>query len=252
MTRYFFIYVIIAALLTACESNFSSPPISWKNVNQYNDNEESSSPDSDTGGVGDDNSAEPVDDSEQAENTVDRSLRIDLQFDNNLDNLAEYVYEHYWIGTPSYDGGALDLAGTNSYVLFPHNDDFGGMNSISITVVCRVTGVPEAANLAVLKKYQQYEIRLGEDQVYASIMTDESGNVVVDTYNYSEVNNSDWHTIKADYDGEYFEVFVDDISIGKKQCTGTVLNRTEHDLYIGKDPWGDSFCGQIDSVVLSW
>lgn len=155
-----------------------------------------------------------------------------------------------WLNEASFADGTLDLyADTPNGVVFPHEDRFGGMETFSLNIRARKRDPNTGGRL--LTKYLQYNLAVGADSVTCILVNERGENVRLGKWSFNDIQDTEWHNYAIMYDGFAVSLLVDDEVIDSAPFSGNVNSDHGHDLYIGKNPWGDSFHGQIDSVNMA-
>jgi hypothetical protein len=102
-------------------------------------------------------------------------------------------------------------------------------------------------------KHVYYTLGLGADSIDAYVQTT-GGGIDLDVYHFAAIADTAWHDYAIRYDSRTgaAELRVD----GEVAATGSGSGFVRwdacdpRDLVIGKNPWGDTFAGEIDELAL--
>ena len=184
---------------------------------------------------------------------IDQGLIGYWPFENSADDQSGTGNNGQWIGTPSYDVGyqglALSTDGTSngSYVLVPHSSSLDGMSELSIVFWARKhTGAPRNR---VIYKHLSYALEVQPDRFNGMLYNDngEQGSFYVIQ---NSIDDTLWHHYGVTYDGTAIIVYIDGVAVDTVGFSGNIAVNPTRDLYLGKDPWGNSFNGLLDEVRI--
>ncbi len=177
--------------------------------------------------------------------------------DGNVNDSSGNNLNGVWHGTARYAAGhtgqpgdqAIDVSSTiTNYVTVAHNDLLGGIEKPTISVWARKNNPDQGGE--IVSKYLQYRITIG-DRSMSSYVGNQYGTLGrANNYNVSAIHDSNWHHYLLAYDGSSVMLSVDGVLQATAPLTGTVASVSGRDLYIGRDPWGPSFDGQIDELII--
>ncbi|MBN1888445.1 MAG: hypothetical protein JW850_10660, partial [Thermoflexales bacterium] len=178
---------------------------------------------------------------------------LQMHFNGNTRDSSVNKFPGTWWGTVAYTSGisgqALDLsAAITNYVMIAQNDRLGGMEQLIVSVWARKND-PDVGGTLVTKA-GQYQLVLSNRYVYSYVGNEAGVYGRANSSRLDTVYNTDWHHYVLTYDGALVKLYVDDEQVAEGPLTGTVKLNSMHHLYIGKDPWGGSFDGQIDELVI--
>ncbi len=149
-------------------------------------------------------------------------------------------------------GKAIYLDGTENgpYALVERDGTLSGMGELTISMWAKKSTPDSGGEL--LRKHTSYHIQLStssNNRIYPGLSTTETESKypAITTEN---ISNADWHHYALTYDGATAKFFVDGSSVWSDSYSGNVVESPTRDVYIGKDPWGNSFDGSIDDVML--
>jgi hypothetical protein len=179
---------------------------------------------------------------------------LQMHMDGDVQDSSGNGLHAAWQGTASYttgvSGQALDLTNAN-YVYTGHHDLLGGMSQVTIDVWARKNDADGGGQLVL--KHLQYALAVDGNDVVGYVGNAEGTLGRANVYNYSAVNDTQWHHYVLAYNGSEVRLFVDDVLVGDASLTGTVQNDPGYSFYVGWDPWptpGSSFEGQIDELLI--
>jgi len=178
---------------------------------------------------------------------------LDLAFDNDLLDDSANLLHGSWQGAPSFskgqEGSALDLSPEqDNYVLVEHDEALAGMETLNISLWAKKNDARQGGTL--LKKHRHYTIRLGARYIVANLSNDQGQSVWLNAYHTALVDDTAWHFYQLRYDGQTAKLLVDDQVVAEEQFSGRINIDVSRDLYIGKNPWGQSFNGLLDELII--
>jgi parallel beta-helix repeat protein len=191
------------------------------------------------------------------------NLNVYLPLDNNvLDSSGKNNHGSWYAGSsPSgsssfssgRSGQAVSLDGTAGglYVLIDDNNDvpagmLDGMDNLTLSVWVKKKTASEYRE--ILLKHISYKIQLTSTGVSAYVYndTDQRHDISVNT----GTADTEWHHIALTYNGSAINLYLDGSMVKSVSASGKVDRNPSRDIYIGKDPWGNSFNGYIDEVRI--
>lgn len=105
----------------------------------------------------------------------------------------------------------------------------------------------------IFLKHVCYILAVGADTINSYIQTD-TGQIDLDVYGAAAIDDTEWHHYEITYDSRTGQA---ELSVhGAVLASGTGSGRVRwnpcdlRDISVGRDPWGDSFDGLIDELVL--
>ncbi|MCP4122754.1 MAG: LamG domain-containing protein [Bacteroidetes bacterium] len=144
---------------------------------------------------------------------------------------AEYINGHY--------GKALDLNGTNQYVLFNH-EHFGQDNRVGISFWFKSGQIGEWSTLV---ECSDLAVRTHSDHIYFSIYNGLSPGLAIATF-----TEDTWTNVTGTYDGATIRIFINGVLDDDNDYTA-VLDRQGYPLAIGfhvENLWR----GSIDELFI--
>jgi hypothetical protein len=182
---------------------------------------------------------------------------LELHLDGTGADSSESGFAPAWEGSPSWDAGhegqaaSFDGSADGSYIVIGDDPRLCGMGLLTISVWARKAS---SAGGTILLKHVYYTLGVGSDSIDAYVQTDGTGGIDLDVYGLDAIDDTEWHHYVMGYDSRTgtAELLVD----GEVVSTGTGTGFVRYDpcdprdLYVGKDPWGDTFDGQIDELVV--
>ena len=178
------------------------------------------------------------------------NVALFLPFDGTLENESDYDLNVYWSGTGIYDRGILNESVSTlngSYPAVSHNDVLDGFDKFTISGWAKKTA-PSSGGFFV-NKHVTYHCQIGESSFIGYIYDIDGGR---HNYAFSTgiIADTDWHHYVVEYDGSSIIGYVDSILVGSTPFSGQVVSNPSRNIYIGKDPWGDTFQGSIDELRI--
>ena len=181
------------------------------------------------------------------------NLVMHLNFDGSLTDFSGKYNNGAWIGNSSYGPGiigqgiSLDGTSNGSYVLVEHDETLDGMNKLTISAWAKNN--PTNASGYIVQKHITYFLADEENRIH-SYVTNKDGiaKQLVPTTNAT--NDTEWHHYAQTYDGSTARIYLDGEELKSEQFSGSVAVNPSRKLYIGKNPWGNSFDGTIDEVRI--
>ena len=157
-------------------------------------------------------------------------------------------------GAVEYDTGrsgqAISLDGTSdgSYVNADRDSSLSGMPQFTIAGWAR-KNTPDTGGV-LLVKHVTYRIDIGASNINTYIFTTSGRNDLDDTN--APVQDTEWHHYALTYDGSAMRLYIDgDERTSSSGISGNIVDSSaDRDLLFGKDPWGNTFNGLIDDVVI--
>jgi len=183
---------------------------------------------------------------------------LELLLDGDVADSSPNGFVPAWVGTPVYAAGhegeaaSFDGSTDGPYVVLEDDPLLCGMGMLAISVWARKNS---EAGGAILLKHVYYALGVSANSVDAYVQTEDTGGIDLDVYGLEDINDTDWHHYELEYDsrtGEA-ELRVDGAVVSTGTGTGFVRRDPcdPRDLYIGKDPWGETFDGLVDELVIT-
>ncbi|MBF0102639.1 MAG: LamG domain-containing protein [Desulfobacterales bacterium] len=187
------------------------------------------------------------------ESQADTILRMNFNGDVNDDSSNSLNGE--WVGTESYsmgldsNGQSLNLSPTNNnYVIVRHDEMLSGMQQLHISIWAKKNNSEIGGY--IINKHNHYVIKIGSNFVNGFITNSQGQCMHIKKYSLASIRNTSWHHYELTYDGEMVRLWVDEQEVAQHNFTGSINTDKSRDLYIGKNPWGSSFDGQIDALEI--
>jgi hypothetical protein len=177
-----------------------------------------------------------------------------MHFDGDVNDSSGNALHGTWQGSEQYAPGSIgqsiDLSvSDNNYVIVDNDDRLGGMEQLTVSVWAKKNNPDIGGTLIV--KHGQYSISIGRNYV-SSYVGNEAGVMGrANKYSMNSINDTEWHNYALSYNGSLVELFVDGVMTADAPLSGIVRVNSGHNLYIGKNRWGDAFEGQIDELLIS-
>ena len=181
------------------------------------------------------------------------NLNLYINFDNTVLDFSGKNNNGAWQGDESYAQGITDQAASldgtaeGSYVLVNHSETLDGMDKLTLSIWAKKNNADIGEYL--FHKYVTYMLNIGKDG-FGSYIFDSSGNRTTVSSTNALINNTDWHHYALTYDGTNAKLYLDGQEIYSKPATGTIAVNSDRPVYIGKNPWGNSFNGSIDEAKI--
>jgi hypothetical protein len=182
---------------------------------------------------------------------------LELHFDGDLTDGSPSGFTPAWDGgtggfAEGHEGQAASFtAPEGPWVVIGDDPRLGGMGLLAISVWARKNG---AAGGTVFLRHVYYTLGIGADSIDAYVQT-ESGGIDLDAYGYAAIDDTAWHHYVITYDSRTGEatLLVDDVVAASGTGSGFVRSDPcdPRELYIGRDPWGATFDGLIDELVIT-
>jgi len=190
------------------------------------------------------------------EDCADAAPILELHFDGGLEDTSPSGFVPEWgedAGSfgEGQSGQALSVAGGDSpYVVVQDDPKLGGMGLLTISVWARKNSTTGGT---IFLKHVCYTLNIRADTIDAYVQT-ENESIDLDVYGTEAINDTLWHHYVITYDSRtgVAALSVDDVELSSGTGSGTVRwNPCDlRDIYVGRDPWGDSFDGLIDELVI--
>jgi hypothetical protein len=181
---------------------------------------------------------------------------LQLSFEGNVEDASPNGLDGTWSeGAGSYaaghEGQAIALAGGDSpFVVVAESDKLGGMGRFSASVWAKKNS---STGGTIYLKHVCYTLGVGADSVNAYVQTDE-GQADLNVYSGVPIDDTEWHHYLVTYDSTTGEaaLYVDGVEVSSAVAGGFVRYDPcdPRELNVGRDPWGDSFDGLIDELVI--
>jgi hypothetical protein len=190
------------------------------------------------------------------EDCADAAPLLELHFDGGLEDTSPSGFVPEWgedAGSfgEGQAGQALSVGGGDSpYVVVQDDPRLGGMGLLTISVWARKNNTTGGT---IFLKHVCYILGIRSDTIDAYVQT-ENESIDLDVYGTEVINDTLWHHYEITYDSRTGRaaLLVDGTELSSGTGSGTVRwNPCDlRDIYVGKDPWGDSFDGLIDELVI--
>lgn len=137
------------------------------------------------------------------------------------------------------------------YFVIDDDPRLGGMGLFTLSVWARKRAADTGGT--VVLKHVYYTLALGADSIDAYVQT-AGGGIDLDVYHFAAIADTAWHHYAIRYDARTgaAELRVDGEVAASGSGSGFVRWDAcdPRDLVIGKNPWGDTFAGEIDELAL--
>ena len=181
-----------------------------------------------------------------------------LSFEGTLADSSPLAFAPTWQDgqggfVAGHVGQALSLpgGGGGAYVLVGEDPRLKGMGMLTVDVWARKRSAGGGG--AIVLKHVYYSLGVSGDTVDAYVQTD-AGQVGLNVYHLAAVADTAWHHYVLRYDARagQGQLQVDDVVVSTAAGSGFVRADPcdARDLYIGKDPWGNAFDGEIDELMI--
>ncbi|MBF0102638.1 MAG: right-handed parallel beta-helix repeat-containing protein [Desulfobacterales bacterium] len=178
-----------------------------------------------------------------------------MHFNGDVNDYSSYNLNGEWVGTEFYsmgldsNGQSLNLSPTNNnYVIVRHDEMLSGMQQLHISVWAKKNN-PETGG-DIIRKHNHYIMKIGANFIDGFITNNQGQCLHIKKYFLENIRNTSWHHYELKYDGEIISLLVDGLEVAQNNFTGSINTDASRDVYIGKNPWGSSFDGQIDELEI--
>jgi len=177
-----------------------------------------------------------------------------MHFDGDVYDSSGNALHGTWQGSAQYAPGtvnqAIDLSvSMDNYVMVDSDDRLGGMEQLTISLWAKKNN-PDAGG-TLIKKHVQYSISIGRNFVETYVANENGVLGRANVYRMNAISDTEWHNYALSYNGSAVELFIDGVKVSDAPLSGNVRPNNAYSLFIGKNPWGGSFEGQIDELVIS-
>ncbi len=182
------------------------------------------------------------------------NLVMFIDFEGNVFDLSGKNNHGTWQGSESYGQGiigqAASLDGTSdgSYVIVDIDETLEGMDQLTLSAWVKKNN----ANVGgiIFLKHAIYFLSVESNSIYYYLFNSLGKRINI-TPTTELVNDTDWHHHAMTYDGNTIKVYLDGREIALEPFSGSIaVSTSTRSLYIGKNPWGNSFNGAIDKVRI--
>ncbi|MFP4661704.1 MAG: immunoglobulin domain-containing protein [Halanaerobiales bacterium] len=182
----------------------------------------------------------------------DPDLLLRMDFEGNLLDSSANGFDGRWNGEENYvtgiNGMAMDTSvSAENYVKVDSSPILGGMEEITIAVRARKNNAGIGG--ALFWKHSQYRVVINDDLIYGYLSTEE-GSARPLARNLESIHDTEWHHYTLVYDGLNACFYVDGQAAGNSVLHSGTVGINNRKIYIGRDPWGESFDGQIDDFRI--
>jgi hypothetical protein len=173
-------------------------------------------------------------------------------FEGNLNDLSGHNLNGTWTGTAAYGAGqagqglALDGTSGGGYPTVADNVILDGMGRLTLSLWAKKTAAATGGSL--LKKHVTYDLNISAASVGGYIFSNGAVRTNI-TATVAGISNTDWHHYCISFDSTAMRVYVDGRLYNTIAAAGPI-DATANELYIGKDPWGNSFAGAVDELKI--
>ena len=174
-------------------------------------------------------------------------------FDGSLDDISSNSADGIWISSDSYGNGLLsegiELNGTatGDYPKVNHTAILDGMPTLSISLWAKKNDAAVGGQL--FKKHVVYDLSLTANGFAGYVFNNSTERVNISGTSET-INNTNWHHYCLVYDGANILFYIDGELSSSATQTGNVNTYPTQHLFIGKDPWGNAFAGNIDEMKI--
>ena len=183
------------------------------------------------------------------------NLNLHLTLDNSVADSSGLNNNAQWTGAASYtpgrSGQAIQLDGTSTggYPFIRHSSTLDGMSQLTICLWARKNTV-DAGGILLLK-HITYNLNISNNRLQAYLMDDLPTRYDLYTPTGS-MADTNWHHLALTHDGTMLRLYIDGVQRASLQPASLLKVETNPDreVFVGKDPWGNTFNGVIDDVRL--
>ncbi len=183
------------------------------------------------------------------------NLNLHLTLDNTPDDSSGLNNNAQWNGAASYTTGRigqairLDGTSTGGYPFIRHSSTLDGMSQLTICLWARKNTV-DAGGILLLK-HITYSLNISNNRLQAYLMDDLPTRYDLATPTGS-LADTNWHHLALTHDGIMLRLYIDGVQRASLQPASLLKVDTNPDreVFVGKDPWGKTFNGDIDDVRL--
>lgn len=126
-----------------------------------------------------------------------------------------------------------------------HSDWLDGLDEITIAFFAKKDSKNSAQT--VIHKHTVYSVKITADGFSCSINTEAGSKTVTAA---KAVNDTDWHHYAVTYGGKAVVAYVDGIERARAELSGRIRRDSSRSVTIGRNPWGDSFEGLMDEIMI--
>jgi len=173
-------------------------------------------------------------------------------FNGDLNDVSANANHGAWVNGTSFgtgllqDGLSLDGSSGGSYVQIPHEYTLDGMSNLSISVWAKKDASGVGGNL--FKKHVVYDFAISTAGI-SGYLFNEFGSRA-DVSSAAPINDTNWHHYCLVYNGSQFLAYVDGIEKTSSPLSAKVASNASWPIYVGKDPWVNTFAGEMDEMKL--
>jgi hypothetical protein len=176
-------------------------------------------------------------------------LKMHLTFDNSVYDFSGNKNYGTWQGNTNYGSGKFgeaamfDGTSNGSFVVVGDSSMLRAMNELTIAFWAKK--INNVNGGTALLKHIHYGVNIGSTSFgfYAY-----NGSVIA--VSGTDSNDMQWHHYALTYNSSVIRAYIDGNLTEQKNMTGRIYNDSSRDIYIGKDPWGNSFNGSIDDFRI--
>ncbi len=184
--------------------------------------------------------------------SLEPGLSLYLNFNNNVIDLSGKGNDGVWNGEPSYgegqvnQGASFDGTSDGSYLFVDNDESLEFTDSFTLMGWAKKNDPDSGQGL--FYKHTLYSLLIADNQIRYRLEdgTEDTGNVWVQA---ADIYNTDWHHYALAYNGSNVKLYLDGEEIDSRPFSGSFYP-VYWDLYFAKNPWGVSFNGSIDEVMV--
>jgi len=184
---------------------------------------------------------------------AEAGLVVWLNLDNTTTDLSGRYHQFNWIGNSSYDEGLKNQGfsahfnnSAPGYINSPHADDLDGYSEVTYSFWAKKHNASEQE--IVLNKHTVLLIQINSNG-FTYYLVNETTTPSQRTR--TAINNdTNWHYYVLRYDGSSIDFFFDGSYSGSENTSGPINSDPSRPLVIGKDPWGQTFNGDLDEIKI--
>ncbi|MEM4364120.1 MAG: LamG-like jellyroll fold domain-containing protein, partial [Candidatus Diapherotrites archaeon] len=185
-------------------------------------------------------------------NTQYPNVILYLPLNGNITDISGKNIQTNPIGTNLiFENGISEQAlrtnqSTSRGINITHNDMLDGQNQMSFTFWAKKDNIEEQE--VVIIKHTIYQIQITKNGITGYLNTENNGISLTATTNKNY--DTQWHHYTITYDGSNVKAYIDGEEILSKPATGKIKIDRSRPLQIGLYPWGESFNGLIDEIII--
>jgi hypothetical protein len=190
------------------------------------------------------------------EDCADPEPVLSLAFDGTVEDASPNALPAAWSVEPGsygtgHTGEAASFGGGQSpFVVVPENEKLGGMGLLTVSLWAKKNS---ATGGVLFLKHVCYTLSVGADSINGYVNTD-AGQAGLTVQSGAPIDDTEWHHYVVTYDSRTgtARLLVDGAELATATTSGTVRYEPcdPRELNVGRDPWGDTFDGLIDELMV--